>query len=68
MNFVPSMTDPPPTASRKSAPSARTFSTARIRVRKRGFGSMPPNSEIAKPARAARTSARVPALSALPPP
>ncbi len=44
MNFVPSSTDPPPTASRKSMSPARTISTAFISVSKRGFGSMPPNS------------------------
>ena len=32
MNFVPSSTEPPPTASRKSSFSARTCSTARISV------------------------------------
>ena len=32
MNFVPSMTEPPPTARRKSTCSRRARSTARIRV------------------------------------
>ena len=46
INFTPSMTLPPPTAKMKPIFSARIISTAFIKVSKRGFGSMPPNSTI----------------------
>ncbi len=42
--LVSSITEPPPTASRKSICSWRTCCTALIGVSKVGFGSMPANS------------------------
>ena len=55
MNFVPSITEPPPTARRKSTPSAFACATAFMQVSYRGFGSMPANSITRRPLRAAMT-------------
>jgi len=55
MNLVPSSTEPPPTASRNPAFSARASFTASISVRYSGFGWMPPNSMTVQCASAALT-------------
>ena len=44
-NFVPSITEPPPTASKKSIFSAFIMANARSKVLYCGLGSMPPNSK-----------------------
>ena len=68
MNLLPSITEPPPTASRKSIFSRLTNSTAGIKVSYRGLGSMPENSNVTRPAKAAFTSSRIPCLTTLPAP
>ena len=68
MNFVASITDPPPTASRKVISSCLIRSMALIAVAKRGFGSIPPNSTTMRSPSTSRTFAKTPVRSALPPP
>ena len=55
MNLVPSMTEPPPTANRKSTFSLRTISTAFISVSYLGLASMPENSMNSKASNALTT-------------
>ena len=55
MSFVPSMTDPPPTASRKSEPFSRPKATASRTVSTEGLGSMPQNSTQSRPSSAFKT-------------
>ena len=54
-NFVASITDPPPTARRKSIFFSLATSTAFIAVSYSGLGSMPPNSVTSNLSRAAFT-------------
>ncbi len=68
MNFVPSITDPPPTANRKSTPSTRANSIARTSVAYSGLGSIPPNSTTERPRSAAITWSYTPFRRILPPP
>ncbi len=53
INLVPSRTEPPPTAKRKSTLAVRTSSTALSKVSRVGLGSIPPNSIRSRPAKAA---------------
>ncbi len=48
INFVPSMTDPPPTATIKSILFSLTISTPLRTVSTRGFGSIPDSSNTSK--------------------
>ena len=52
MSFVPSMTEPPPTASRKSTSRSLPSAIASRSVSIDGLGSMPQNSTVSRPARA----------------
>ncbi len=68
MNFVPSITDPPPTASKKSIFSFFTISTAFIKVSNLGLGSTPPNFKTFLPEIEFITLSKVPNFSTEPPP
>ena len=54
-NLVPSITEPPPTASRKSMFLDFITAKASIRIAYSGFGGIPPNSETVYPFRASVT-------------